>query len=107
MSETTSWKVIPLTGTEKYTRLLKDGVDTVRMKSGYVVLQPGESVGEHSTEGKEEILVVLEGEAALTIEKKPAVKVPRQYVIYIPPQTLHNVENAGCEVLRYLFIVSR
>jgi hypothetical protein len=35
---------------------------SVRMKWGYVVLSAGKSVGKHSTDHHEEVLVVLEGE---------------------------------------------
>lgn len=47
--------------------LLKGPPESVKMKSGLVVLAPGKSVGKHSTEQNEELLVVFEGQGEMTL----------------------------------------
>lgn len=41
-----------------YQELLSGPTDSVHMRSGLVVLAPGKSVGKHSTEDHEEIVIV-------------------------------------------------
>jgi mannose-6-phosphate isomerase-like protein (cupin superfamily) len=48
---------------EKFRRLLGGFPQTMGIKSGHVVLEPGENIGEHITEAKEEVIVVLKGKA--------------------------------------------
>ncbi len=79
--------------------------DTKRLKSGLVVLKPGESVGEHVTAGREEVIIVLEGEAAVTDEGQVA-RVAAGQLAYIAPERRHNVSNPSQRLLRYLYIVT-
>jgi mannose-6-phosphate isomerase-like protein (cupin superfamily) len=98
-----------------YTRILGGPPDSVTMRSGLVVLAPGESVGRHNTESYEEVLVVLAGSGELRFPDDghagtpsyPAVPLQANVVAYCPPQTEHDVTNTGSEPLRYLFIVAR
>src|SRR5215475_10865470 len=53
--------------------LLKGAPQTTGMRSGFVQLKPGESVGEHSTQDHEEALVVLHGEGKAEVEGHEAV----------------------------------
>ena len=101
-------KSIPLPdGNEPYTRLLGGcPPDSAGMKSGRVVLAPGESVGEHSTENHEEILVPLSGIGELRIPGLPAMRVEPGVLLYNPPETLHDVVNTGDQPLSYIFIVA-
>ena len=68
MSEKQKVKVVELKSEDKYQRLLGGAPDTCGMKSGNVLLRPGEEVGEHSTEEKEEAILILSGEAEFFIE---------------------------------------
>jgi len=90
---------------ERQSLLGKSG-DTVFFRSGQVVLKPGESVGEHSTKEKEELIVILEGEAEVSSEGNPLIHAQKDCVCYMPPETAHNVKNTGSGVLRYIYIVS-
>ncbi len=93
-------------GGEHYTRLLGGcPPDSAGMKSGCVVLAPGENVGEHSTENHEEILVPLSGAGELRIPGLPVMAVAPGVLLYNPPHTLHDVVNTGVQPLRYIFIV--
>ena len=49
-------------GGTDYQPILKGPPDSATMRSGLVVLFPGDDVGEHSTENCEEIVIVLEGQ---------------------------------------------
>jgi len=99
-------EVIILESAEKYKRLLASGEQTRKMKAGLVVLAPGEEIGEHSTQDKEEALIILSGQAEISCAPSPARAVPPNSLVYIPAQTKHNVKNIGSQILRYVFIVT-
>jgi mannose-6-phosphate isomerase-like protein (cupin superfamily) len=82
------------------------GAQSAGMRSGFVRLSPGESVGWHTTARNEESLVVLRGQGEALFEgfaKRPFVA-PAS--LYIPPATRHNVTNTGRGVLEYVYIVA-
>ena len=89
-----------------YEPLLKGGEQTVRMHSGCVGLEAGAEVGEHSTKGHEEVLVILEGAGTLRIEGHHDLEVAAGSLAYVPPHTTHNVVNTGTGLLRYVYIVA-
>ncbi|HXZ31656.1 MAG TPA: cupin domain-containing protein [Terriglobales bacterium] len=100
-------KVIPLQSQERaVSPILTGPPETVTMKSGYVVLPPGKSVGKHSTEQKEEILIVLEGQGEMIFSNGSKLPVKANTALYCPPQTEHNVSNTGTGVLRYVYVVA-
>lgn len=75
------------------------------IKSGYVVLHKGEEIGEHTTDDKEEILYIIEGEATVIVEGNKEY-VEAESMIYIPPNKLHNVLNEADEDLKYIYVVT-
>ena len=97
--------IIKLEGEGKYQRLLGGEPQTRGLKSGSVTLKPGESVGEHSTTGREEAIIILEGEAEITCGGEK-VTAGRETLVYIPPETPHDVRNPGARPLRYVYVVS-
>jgi mannose-6-phosphate isomerase-like protein (cupin superfamily) len=80
--------------------------ETVTMKSGYVVLESGRSVGRHSTEQHEEMLVVLEGQGEMRFHDGSTIPIKGNTALYCPPQTEHDVRNSGTGVLRYVYVVA-
>lgn len=98
--------IIKLEHCEKFTRLLAQGTQSQKMKSGLVVLQPGEEVGEHSTESKEEAIVVLEGKAQVLAESFPLEITEANSFIYLPANLKHNIKNPGSIPLKYIYITS-
>jgi mannose-6-phosphate isomerase-like protein (cupin superfamily) len=96
-----------------YTRVLGGPPQSVTMRSGQVILAPGQSVGRHSTQGYEELIVVLAGAGQLHIVDAGdapggrVVELGVNVVAYCPPRTEHDVVNTGADPLRYLFIVAR
>jgi mannose-6-phosphate isomerase-like protein (cupin superfamily) len=76
------------------------------MRSGFVRLKPGETVGWHTTGQNEEALVVLRGRGQARIEGQPAHAFAAPRLVYIPPATRHNVANTGEELLEYVYVVA-
>jgi quercetin dioxygenase-like cupin family protein len=91
---------------EKYFMLL-GGESSSKMHSGLVTLQPGESIGEHSTGDHEEFIVALSGSGEIEAEGMGRKHFEAGDVAYNPPQTKHNVMNNGIGIFSYIFIVSR
>ncbi len=85
-------------------RVLAPG-ETKRLKSGLVILNPGESVGEHVTAGREEAIVVLDGEATV-IDEGIIGRVAAGQLVYIAPERRHDVRNDSTRQLRYVYIVT-
>lgn len=88
-----------------FQRLLKGLPQTSGMKSGQVILAPGEEVGGHDTGGREEVLIVLEGTASV-YSRRTVIKAGAFSIVYIPAHTSHNVRNRGKARLRYIYVVS-
>jgi mannose-6-phosphate isomerase-like protein (cupin superfamily) len=97
--------IIDLNERAEYQRLLGGKPQTCGMRSGRVYLQPGQSCGQHSTEQKEEMLIFLSGKGELLIGEKESFEVGQGKVAYIPPNTVHDVENIGVEPLVYIYCV--
>jgi mannose-6-phosphate isomerase-like protein (cupin superfamily) len=77
-----------------------------RLKSGFVILKPGESIGAHRTDEREEMLIILAGTALVECEDK-MLETSDQTIVYIPRNMLHNVTNPSSEVdLKYIYVVS-
>jgi quercetin dioxygenase-like cupin family protein len=91
----------------EYTRVLGGPPETVTMRSGQVVLAPGAAVGEHSTEGYEEVVIVLAGSGEVRVAGGATLALAPGSVAYCPPQTTHDVVNNGTVPLRYLYVVAR
>ena len=80
--------------------------ETVTMKSGYVVLEPGRSVGKHSTEHHEEMLIILEGQGEMLFDDGSKLELKARTALYCPPETEHDVKNTGTGTLRYVYVVA-
>jgi len=101
-------KVLKLDDAGKgYLRLLGGPPETSTMRSGLVALAPTKSVGKHSTENYEEIVVVLKGEGEMPITGGDTLHFKEGEVIYCPSQTEHDVTNTGSGELRYLYVVAK
>ncbi len=93
-------------GEQRYQRLIAGPPDTAGIKSGCVTLRPGEAVGEHVTEGKEEVIIVLKGAASVFCTGTGELCAEAGSVVYVPPQTAHDVRNTGSDLLQYIFVVA-
>jgi len=86
--------------------LLTGVPQTVGMRSGFVRLKPGATVGWHSTSRNEESLVILRGRGEALIEGQASQPFVAPAFVYIPPATRHNVANTGKEALEYVYVVA-
>jgi quercetin dioxygenase-like cupin family protein len=86
--------------------LLRGAPQTAGMRSGFVRLQPGASVGWHTTGGNEESLVVLRGRGEAVVEGRPKQVFSAPAFVYIPPAARHNVTNTGNAALEYVYVVA-
>jgi quercetin dioxygenase-like cupin family protein len=86
--------------------LLRGAPQTTGMRSGFVSLKPGETVGWHTTGQNEEALVILRGQGETLIEGQSKLTVAAPGFAYIPPVTRHNVANTGKEPLEYVYVVA-
>ena len=86
--------------------LLKGAPQTTGMRSGFVRLKPGATVGWHTTGKNEEALVILHGQGTAMIEGQAGQPFVAPALVYIPPSTRHNVQNTGNELLEYVYIVA-
>lgn len=90
-----------------YMQLLSGPPESVTMRSGKVVLQPGKTVGKHSTEGNEEMLVLLAGEGLFLLSDGQCLEICAGSVLYCPPDTQHDVKNTGSTPLEYIYVVAK
>ena len=98
--------VATLRHAEKYQSLAGGSPLTFGIKSGHVTLKPGESIGAHVTEAKEELIIILRGRAEIICGGQPSLRVKAGSVVYIPPETSHDVKNIGKGTLGYIFVTS-
>ena len=74
------------------------------IKSCRVILKQGESVGEHITEKREEIIVVIKGKAELILNGKTVI-LNSGDVQYIGEGVIHNIINNSENILEYVYVV--
>ena len=80
--------------------------DALALSSSCVQLAPGQRVGEHVTEGREEMLFVLQG-VATVIAGGAATTVPAVSAAYVPPGTRHDVANETPWPLTYVYVTAK
>jgi mannose-6-phosphate isomerase-like protein (cupin superfamily) len=97
---------VPFAEGEEYQLLLDGPPETSGIRCGRVVLKPEEAAGEHTTGSYEEVLVILEGKGELWFKDFPSFVAEKGYLLYVPPQAIHDVRNTGTVELRYLYIVA-
>ena len=97
---------LELKSTARVRPLLNGIPQTAGMRSGFVRLKPGESVGWHTTGRHEESLVILRGRGKALVAGKSSLSFTAPAFVYIPPATRHNVANTGDGPLVYVYVVA-
>lgn len=105
MADFSKAKIVKLETGSKYQRLFSKDSGTCGIKSGHVILKEGEEIGAHSTGNLEECLVILKGKGRLVADEE-GLDFEDDAVLYVPPETIHNVKNTGKGILEYIFITS-
>jgi mannose-6-phosphate isomerase-like protein (cupin superfamily) len=98
---------IQLKGSQRFLRLLGDSSKIKGLRSGLVTLKPQELIGEHKTENKEEVIIVLRGSATIYFGRNKKLKAAQNTFVFIPPETLHNVKNSGNKNLQYVYVTTQ
>lgn len=98
--------VVKIKAGEEYQRLLGGSGDTSGMRSGCVELRPGDSVGRHSTGSKEEAIIIFQGKGEISCGEGALLAAEKDTLVYIPPNTEHDVKNTGEDILRYVYVVT-
>jgi len=88
----------------KYKSIVKPPVSKM-IKSAVVTLGPGEEVGEHITDNREELIIVLDGKAHINHNGNEVI-LNRNQTHYIAQNVKHNVLNKGRKNLTYIYVVS-
>jgi len=96
-----------LKGRKRFLRLFGKSSKPHGLASGFVTLKSKESVGLHNTQNKEEALIILQGQAQVSYEKRSRIKVKKNCFVYIPPKTAHDIKNTGKGILRYVYVTTR
>ncbi|MFH0918477.1 MAG: cupin domain-containing protein [Candidatus Omnitrophota bacterium] len=96
-----------LKGKQRFLRLFGDSKKAQGLRSGYVVLEPQESIGQHNSGPCEEVILVISGSGLVDYGKKGNFKVKKNSFVYIPPQVSHNVTNTSKNLLRYIYTAAR
>lgn len=82
--------------------------DTIGCKNlcvGVSFFPPGKHAPGHIHDKEEEVVYCLEGTGEIVIDGKPE-KIRPGTVVYMPPKSLHSVNNTGKETIKLLFIFS-
>ena len=98
--------VIPLQCAGRDCPLLTGVPVTAGMRSGFVRLLAGTTVGWHTTGKNEESLVILQGQGEALLEGQASMPFTAPSVVYIPPATRHNIKNTGQLPLKYVYVVA-
>jgi quercetin dioxygenase-like cupin family protein len=94
-------------GEKSYMRILGGPPESLALRSGLVILQPQKTVGKHSTEKYEELIIVLEGQGKMMITGGASLEMKPGVALYCPPDTEHNVLNTGSGILKYVYVVAK
>jgi len=100
-------KIIKIEEGQEYTRLLGGPPENLVLRSGAVTLQQGKTVGKHSTESYEELIIVLEGQGSMILSDGKQLEIKMGTALYCPPDTEHDVKNTGSGPLTYIYVVAK
>ena len=97
---------VQLKGRQRFLRLFGESSKLFGLASGLVTLKSEESIGLHNTRNKEEVLIILQGQAQVSYGKHSRIKVQKNCFVYVPPKTDHDLKNIGKAILKYVYITA-
>ncbi|HJW96817.1 MAG TPA: cupin domain-containing protein [archaeon] len=86
------------------TQVIVQSPGSRRLKASRVTLSRGENIGEHITEGREEIIIILKGEAVL-VKGESSTRMKEGDIHHIGEGVLHNVRNESGQETEYVYVV--
>jgi quercetin dioxygenase-like cupin family protein len=75
------------------------------LKAVKVSLSSGEEIGEHITESREEIIIVLKGKGML-LKGGQEIRLKEGDIHYIKEKTRHNIRNTWKKEMEYVYVVN-
>lgn len=81
--------------------------ESLAIRSGGVVLRPGERMAAHDSGSYEEVLVVLAGAGEFIVSDGPRPVPAPETAVYCPPDTRHELVNTGSAELRCVHVAAR
>ena len=78
--------------------------ESANLKSSKVTLSPGEEVGEHLTENREEMILVIRGKGVLTKGTESA-RMEEGSMHHVGNGVKHNVRNDSDGEMEYIYVV--
>lgn len=75
------------------------------LKAAKVLLSPGEEIGEHMNDNREEIIIIMKGEGVL-LNGSEHTPIKQGCIYHVKQNTRHNVKNTSGEELEYVYVVS-
>lgn len=80
------------------------------LRAGVVALKPGEVMEWHSTDAREELLILLKGWVRVEIgslrRARRQVRLGDRQLLFLPSHTRHRVINGSTKLARYLYITA-
>ena len=78
------------------------------LRASAVVLTPGEAMDWHSTEGREELLILLSGRVQLEVETRHRSRLTLRagQCAYVPGRTRHRVLNRSSVRATYVYVTA-
>ena len=84
--------------------------EATNLRARAVRLAVGGIMGWHSTQRRQELLLVLQGPITLQIQLPSArtrtYQIAEGHYALVPPQTLHRVLNPGCCAAHYVYVTA-
>ena len=75
------------------------------LKSAKVILSPNEEIGEHKTEKREELIIIIKG-SGLLYKKNEKIRINAGDTQYIEEGIVHNIINNSENDLEYIYVVA-
>ncbi len=99
-------KSINLHTYKKSNKILTRKKDSINFSCGLVVLKKTETMPEHITDNKEEILIGIKGRLQVYINSKKYKTLHPGSLVYLPPNVKHYIKNTTSKIAKYIYITT-
>ena len=85
-------------------------ITAVHVRGRSIILRPGESVPWHSTQRREEVLIMLEGTLRLELDggkaQRRGLRLSAGHCVFLPQATRHRLMNQSTRRAQYLYLTA-